>query len=251
VWLLANGPGAANGFLYELDPKTITVRKAIKVGRRPREIVVTANGIWVLHQGSAGLWRIRAQGNVRSEKVLVPGTDHGSIASDGGGLWIQALRRDPLRRDPLNLLIRLDEKTRKVTDQVTGYALAAAGRSSAWITGPGCPNGSVRRYDARFHRLSAGRLCTPIQPVSLEWGDGVLVLGRGIRVGPDPQPQGPPNVRWQVQRFGAATLRPIGRALQPPGRAGSGDMAVGFNSLWAIPDGLLEVYRVPIAQTPT
>jgi DNA-binding beta-propeller fold protein YncE len=132
VWVT----GTEKSELYQIDPKTNTIKSLIRLDRLPRYLASGDGSIWVLTQGANTVQRIDGQTGKLTATIELGWPGHGGDITTGGGyVWVSLTGMPVAQIDPkTNTLIR------KFVERSMGDSIRF-GAGSLWVSGS-----SIRRF---------------------------------------------------------------------------------------------------------
>lgn len=132
VWV-----GGLERRLFEVNPATGEVERALDLGGAPRGVAVAAGDVWVSLRDAGSVVRVDGESGEELERIAVDGRPW-PVAAGGGFVWVATGEGRLLRIDP-------------ATNQVTGSAAVgpdprsiAVGVDAVWVASQ---SGSVSRID--------------------------------------------------------------------------------------------------------
>ncbi len=187
------------GVLIKLDPSRRRVISRTPIPSRPTAIAVIKHDVWIGIEGTK-LGRgklIRVDASTGQVMHTVRGLDFpDSIAPGPIALWVSGVNGD---------LWRIDPKTYKVKQYPEYQHLEAITKMFMWTAAHG-----VQKRDPRTAKLlahSAPLTCSPGFVIATETKAWVVSC---VKVGPDPQPEGPPQVAQMLFAYDMAQDRLVG-----------------------------------------
>jgi hypothetical protein len=204
LWI-ANGrspdaaPGEGRGVLIEFDVHRRKVMGRTPIPARPTTITAIRKSIWIAiegtHLGRGRLLRVDpSDGKVTR---TVRGLDFPDVIASGPtAIWASGVNGD---------LWRVDPRTFRV-NRFPGYQhLEVITKTTMWAISEG-----IQQRDPRTAKLisqSTPLSCQPSFLVATEAGAWVV---RCVQVGPDPQPEGPPQTAPMLFAYDTDTNRVVG-----------------------------------------
>jgi sugar lactone lactonase YvrE len=215
-------------------PAPSPVLARIPVEGKPRQLVLDADGLWVVTD--RGVQRIDPSADrvVSSTPVGIPTAYLGGLAVSADAVWVPGVRSD--------LLWRVDRAANRVSGQVHlgtvlhGPVGVAADGDTVWVT---CcaleygadPAGTLLRVDARRGRVTA-RVPVPEGPMAVVADRDAVWVG---------------TARGSLLRVDPATAKVVGRVPAPDRRGRVQALSRGPGVLWVADTGAGAIRRFDLA----
>lgn len=187
------------GVLVEFDPFRRKVVSRTPIPSRPTAIAVVKHDVWIGIEGTklGGGKLIRVDASTGRVMHTVRGLDFpDTIAPGPTALWVAGVNGD---------LWRIDPRTYKVKRYPKYQHLEMITRTFMWTTAHGIQQRDPRTAQLLAH--SSPLTCSPGFVIATETKAWVISC---VKVGPDPQPEGPPQLVQTLFAYDVGQNRIIG-----------------------------------------
>jgi hypothetical protein len=187
------------GVLVEFDPSRRKVVSRTPIPSRPTAIAVIRHDVWIGIEGTK-LGRgklIRVDASTGQVMHTVRGLDFPDVIAPGPtGLWVSGVNGD---------LWRIDPKTYRFRRYPEHQHLEAITSTFMWTIAHGVQKRDPRTAKVLAH--SSPLACSPAFVTATETKAWVIGC---VKVGPDPQPEGPPQLAQMLFAYDMAQNRLLG-----------------------------------------